>query len=91
MSERRAYAAGTFLTVAFPWGIFGTPGRVLCDDGKLRALVRIAPSADTFFSVPAAVRARGKTVAGYVGVENETAVFHAYLYRKNHGAITRLT
>lgn len=50
-----------------PWGLFRRAGsRVLCSDGKIRALAYLAHSADTFFSVPAAIRVRGKYITGYV-------------------------
>ena len=66
--ETRGYATGTELTQTFPWGLF-TTGRAICPDGKVRRLHRIAPTADTFFSVPAAVKVRGRTVSGYITVE----------------------
>jgi hypothetical protein len=67
----------------------------MCADGKVRTLKRIAQTADTFFSVPASVRVKGKTVAGYIGTNTvqgfSTATaddpvivrFHAYKYRRN--------
>jgi hypothetical protein len=72
---------------------------VLCEDGKQRTATCSDRGADTFFSIPARVRARGKTVSGYVtretlaGYDAETpddpAVwkFIAYRYGKNAGAI----
>jgi hypothetical protein len=62
------YAKTTYLESQMPWGFY-SKGRALCPDGKVRTLKRIAESADTFFSVPAAVTYKGKTVAGYVTVE----------------------
>jgi len=93
---KREYALGTYLTMDdLPFsGYIG--GRAICSDGRARNLKRIAFSADTFFSVPAAVTIKGKTVSGYVSVETcegfstdtneDPAVvkFHAYLYGKNH-------
>jgi len=88
------YAQGTRLDTRQPWGIF-TGGRALCSDGRVRALARIATTANTFFSVPAAVKVRGKTVSGYVTVDtvsgssvptddDPTVVrFHAYTYGRN--------
>lgn len=64
----RTYAMGTSLTQQFPWGTY-VSGAALCADGKVRRLKRIAVTADTFFSVPASVSVRGKTVTGYVSVE----------------------
>lgn len=93
---KREYALGTYL------GMDDSPfsgyinGRAICSDGRVRNLKRIAFTADTFFSVPASVTVKGKTVAGYVLVEtcegwttpsdDDPAVvkFRAYIYRKNH-------
>jgi hypothetical protein len=98
MIDTRNYAHGTSLTQSYPWGTY-VGGRVLCSDGKVRALKRIAPTADTFFSVPAAVTVNGRTVAGYVTVEcasgssvetdDDPAVakFVATAYHKNHDAL----
>lgn len=92
--DRRNYASGTYLDSRMPWGVY-VGGAVLCSDGKVRKLARIAQTADTFFSVPASVQVQGKTVAGYVTVETlagfstETesdpavAKFVAYSHRKN--------
>ena len=66
--EKREYGYGTFLLQAAPYGFYAG-GRAMCSDGRVRALARIADSADTFFSVPAAVKVKGKTVTGYVTVE----------------------
>ena len=44
---------------------------------------------DTFFSVPATVKVKGKNVSGFVtydsGIEGITPVFRAYQYGKNFG------
>lgn len=97
METTRNYALGTSLTTRAPWGVI-VHCRALCPDGKTRACSRIATTADTFFSVPASVTFRGKTIAGYVSTETvsgssvETADdpavirFRPYLYRKNAGA-----
>jgi len=66
--ETRSYGKGTELTVSMPFSLFHS-GRVLCSDGKVRALARIASTADTFFSIPATVKVNGKTVSGYVTIE----------------------
>ena len=66
--DTRRFAQGTSLTVSYPWGLY-IKGRALCPDGKVRALARIDQMADTFFSVPAAVKVKGKTVSGYITVE----------------------
>lgn len=54
MRERRRYDNGTYLDMEFPFGFY-LGGRAMCSDGKVRRIHRIAPTADTFFSVPASV------------------------------------
>jgi hypothetical protein len=68
---------------------------VLCEDGKQRTAQCSNRGADTFFSIPARIKVKGKTVSGYVTREtlqgfstetpNDPAVwkFIAYLYGKN--------
>jgi hypothetical protein len=97
-TETREYAYGTSLVQSFPWGLYWS-GRAMCSDGRVRALKRIAQTADTFFSVPAAVTVAGRTVAGYVTVECATGSsvptagdpsivkFVAYTYRRNGDAL----
>lgn len=73
------------------------PHKVICDDGIIRtARVRSywdgrnwCAYADTWFSVPAYTKARGKTVRGYVTSGDAGPRFVAYLYRKNHQAVSR--
>lgn len=96
--ERRDYARGTSLVQSYPWGLYHG-GRAMCSDGRVRALKRIAITADTFFSVPAAVTVAGRTVSGYVTVEcasgssvvtdDDPAVvkFVAVQYGRNHDAL----
>lgn len=96
--DTRYYAFGTSLTVRHPWGLF-VAGRAMCSDGKVRSLKRISATADTFFSVPAAVTVNGKTVSGYITVESaagfstdtptDPAVvkFVAYSYGRNGGLL----
>ncbi len=98
MSEKREYAQGTHLTVSYPFAFY-LGGRAMCGDGIVRNLKRISVCADTFFSIPASVTVKGKTVAGYVSVETVSGssvetnddpaivVFHAYTYRKNGGLL----
>jgi hypothetical protein len=92
--ETRHYGADTSLTVRFPWSTY-LRGRVLCADGVVRATRRVGPTSDTFFSIPASVAVRGKTVSGYVTVEclsgssvptdgdPAVAKFVAYTYGRN--------
>jgi len=67
-TQRNDHADGTYLVQSYPWGLYHG-GRAVCSDGKVRSLARIAQTADTFFSVPAAVKVKGRTVSGYVTVE----------------------
>lgn len=64
MAETRTHGRGTSMTVSYPWGLF-LRCRAICPDGKVRS-VRVAQTADTFFSIPASVLFKGKRVAGYV-------------------------
>lgn len=61
--------------------------RCKCPDGVRRS-VAITGQPDTFFSIPATVRAHGKSVRGYVtGIETDGKPdyeFRPYLYCKNH-------
>jgi hypothetical protein len=71
----------------------------MCSDGVVRKTKRIAPTADTFFSVPAAIVVRGKTVAGYITVNTRSGSsvptdddparveFRPYKYRRNYGML----
>ena len=60
-------ARRTGLVCRQPFGLFIRKGsRVLCSDGKIRPLARLAETADTIFSVPAAVRIKGRYIHGYV-------------------------
>lgn len=73
--------------------IYYKPLRAMCADGtERRVMVKAyrfdgSLAADTFFSVPAYVKANGKTVRGYYSADSDGAKFHAYTYRKNHTAI----
>jgi len=55
----------TFVKQTYPWGLFTKNGhRLLCSDGVIRAAT-LASTADTFFSVPASIRVKGKYITGY--------------------------
>ena len=75
-----------------PWQIPVKVLCALCPDG-IRRTARITGQADTWFSIPARVKAKGRTVAGYVtGIETTDGspdyAFRPYLYRKNHVVFT---
>lgn len=102
-TTKREYAWDTY-TVCGRWGGF-LDAAALCSDGKVRKVKRISETADTFFSVPAAVEVcqGGKkyTVSGYITVEtlagfstevgeDRTVVkFVAYQYGKNGHVLPR--
>lgn len=78
----RQYGKGTSLRQSFPWGLYRS-GRAMCPDGIVRALARISQTADTFFSIPAAVQAKGKMVSGFVSMDDDLVLFTPYDYGKN--------
>lgn len=92
---KKEMARGTYITRDYPWGI-NIAARAECPDGIVRQCSRVAATADTFFSIPASVKVRGKTVAGYITVEAVSGLstatdadpaivrFSAYKNRKNH-------
>jgi hypothetical protein len=92
-SQFRHYANGTYLQYTMPWSLY-VGAAALCPDGKVRKVKRIAETPDTFYSIPASITYKGKTVAGYVHLHNvgdpsdplafeDAVVFTPYLYRKN--------
>ena len=57
-----------------PWGLFRRCGhRLLCADGVIRA-AELAQCADTFFSIPASIRIRGKRISGYATTDESEGV-----------------
>lgn len=85
--EKAQHACGTYFLMRRPWFLL-VGGAALCPDGKVRKLKRISVCADTFFSVPAAVSYRGKTVAGYCTLDDGVIEFRPYEYRKNGSAFS---
>jgi hypothetical protein len=92
-SQFREYAKGTYLQYTMPWSLY-VGAAALCPDGVVRKVKRIAETPDTFFSIPASVTYKGKTVAGHVYLRNvadptnplafeDAVIFSPYLYRKN--------
>jgi hypothetical protein len=81
-------AYGTSCTFHPPFATY-VSAHVLCSDGKVRKTVRLSQTADTFFSVPCAVKVKGKEVAGYMTqrtFDDDTAtayIFVALSHRKN--------
>lgn len=73
----------TGLVSVQPWGLYRRTGsRVLCSDGKIRALAYLAETPDTFFSIPAAIRVKGKYVTGYVTTEETAPTSKDYKVRR---------
>jgi hypothetical protein len=91
--QTQGFAAGTSITQDNLWGTY-VRARAMCADGKVRT-VRVSEMPDTFFSIPAAVKVRGKTVSGYITTETLSGLstptsydpaivhFYAYTYGKN--------
>jgi len=69
-----------------PWQVPYKATNVLCEDG-VRRTARITREPDTFFSIPATVQARGKTVTGFVTSRGDDLIFIAYAYGKNHAIL----
>ena len=70
-----------------PWQQTRACKRALCSDGR-RRYATITSEPDTFFSIPASVKVRGKRVSGFItGRESEDGrqdyEFIAYSYGKN--------
>jgi len=98
MSEVRQYHESTMEVTSGPFGgDFIRGAGALCPDGKRRnAHATYDGIADTFFSIPAYVYAKGKRVYGYITVETvqgystpteddpATVKFRPFTYRKNH-------
>lgn len=59
------YDNGSISVYRGPWHVLHKVLNCPCPDGKARVAV-ITGEADTFFSVPARVKAKGKTVTGFV-------------------------
>ena len=73
----------TSVRQTYPWGLFTRNGhRLLCSDGIIRA-AELAPTADTFFSVPAKVRVCGKWVSGYYTTEENEAGTRVHTFRRH--------
>lgn len=77
----------TFLSQTYPWGLFRRTGhRLLCADGVIRA-AELAQCADTYFSIPASVRIKGKRVSGYATCdESEGVRVHTFRPYDKHKA-----
>jgi len=62
----------THVSRSYPWGLHPRTGhRLLCADGVIRA-AEMAETADTYFSVPASIRIKGKRISGYTSCERDS-------------------
>jgi hypothetical protein len=68
--------------VCYPNGGYHRRARVRCSDGKLRIVRCSLP--DTYFTIPARAKVKGKTVTGCVSVQHAEVVCTAFGYRANH-------
>ena len=72
----------TGLNIIRPWGLYRRAGsRVLCADGKIRALAYLGNAPDTYFSIPAAIVAGKRYVSGYVTTEESESGDAAFAFR----------
>jgi len=70
------YDQGTYLEpeeYTYPSGGFLRRAKALCEDGKVRTFQCSIP--DTFFTVPARGKIRGKYVRGYLHIEDNIVKF----------------
>ncbi len=84
-SKRFSESRKTYIETAGPWSV-NVNAAVECPDGIIRKVKRIAIEADMYFSIPAAIHYKGKTVTGFVtggNCDNPEYRFIPYKYRKN--------
>jgi hypothetical protein len=59
----------TKINYTYPWGLIRRNGnRLLCADGIIRA-AELAQTADTYFSIPASIRIKGKRIEGFASFD----------------------
>jgi hypothetical protein len=86
-SKHYSETGKTYLETAGPWSV-NVNAAVQCPDGVIRKVKRIGIVADTYFSIPAAITFKRKTVVGYVtggDCDNPEFQFRPYQYCKNGG------
>lgn len=92
-SKHYSETGKTFLETAGPWSV-NVNAAVECPDKIIRKVKRIAIVADTYFSIPAAVSYKGKTISGFItGGESDNPEYRfiPYKYLKNGDIFTKLT
>ncbi len=70
--DRCNYDRGTWTETRGPWDAF-TRARAVCPDGKVR-IVRLAQCADTYFTIPARLSYKGKTVTGCISWASDSGL-----------------
>jgi len=89
MSEQQELQFGEVVFCG-PWQVPYQAKRVLCSDGKRRHAFNLR-TPDTYFSLPASVKVKGKTVTGYLTTGetdgNRDVFFRSYTYGKNGGML----
>lgn len=76
-TDFRRYENGTGIYVCGPWQI-NVGARLMCPDGKVRRASYLAKAADTYFSIRAGVRIRGKYLRGWAGADRGTLRFNPF-------------
>lgn len=69
--NRTTYSKGTWSEMTQPWGLLVRAAAV-CEDGRVRT-VRVG-NPDTYFSAPARVSFRGKTVTGFITWKSDSGL-----------------
>lgn len=70
----------TRINYTYPWGLIKKNGnRLLCADGNIRA-AELAQTPDTYFSIPASIRIKGKRIEGYASLD-ESQGERVYTFR----------
>lgn len=90
-----ANGSGTKISGQFrQWGTtYPTQYLVLCEDGALRRTSYLAAQPDTWFSIRASIRVKGKTVPGYVTTsedDDRSVIYHFVAYEPKPSGFSTL-
>jgi len=69
-----------------PWAQLVKIKNCMCSDG-IQRVAKITGQPDTYFSVPAAVKIRGKTVTGFITCDENGYEFKANKFGKNYSVL----